>query len=64
MDRIITVGGGGVALTSTNWGGAWRLVKTGVSVNLYSVCFLDNLTGYAVGEYGVIIKTTNGGEQY
>jgi photosystem II stability/assembly factor-like uncharacterized protein len=28
---------------------------------LWSECFLNNNTGYAVGEYSTVIKTTDGG---
>jgi len=28
---------------------------------LYSVCLIDENTGFAVGYYGTILKTTNGG---
>ena len=31
------------------------------SNNLYSIHFTDNQTGWAVGEYGTILVTTNGG---
>lgn len=31
---------------------------------LYSVFFADEQTGYATGEYGTIIKTTNGGQDW
>jgi photosystem II stability/assembly factor-like uncharacterized protein len=64
INRITAVGGGGVIVTSTNWGGVWRLLKSNVGVNLYSVCFIDDNTGFAVGEQGVILATTNGGETY
>jgi photosystem II stability/assembly factor-like uncharacterized protein len=39
----------------TNW------AETGEIPNLNGVSFSDNLTGVAVGDYGYIFKTTNGG---
>src|SRR5690242_10418584 len=39
----------------------WSPQSSGTTNNLYSICFLDNLTGYTVGDIGTIRKTTNGG---
>jgi len=32
--------------------------------HLYSTCFIDANTGWAVGEFGTILKTTNGGSTF
>ncbi len=39
----------------------WVVQSSGVSVNLYDLEFINRNTGWAVGENGTIIKTTNGG---
>jgi len=39
----------------------WIVQNSGVSVNLYDVKFLNRYTGWAVGENGTVLKTTNGG---
>ncbi len=42
----------------------WSVLYTDTSRNLNSVCFIDDNTGYAVGQNGAIIKTTNGGKKW
>jgi len=42
-------------------GTGWYLQYSGINYNLNSVYFVNALTGYAVGDSGIIIKTTNGG---
>jgi photosystem II stability/assembly factor-like uncharacterized protein/sugar lactone lactonase YvrE len=40
----------------------WQAGTSGTSHDLYSVCFpVDTMTGYAVGDSGTILKTTNSG---
>lgn len=39
----------------------WSLLTSGTTNSLSSVYFTDANTGYAVGENGTILKTTNGG---
>ena len=40
----------------------WALQPTPISTHLYDVHFpVDTSTGYAVGDAGVILKTTDGG---
>ena len=39
----------------------WTALTSGTTNNLNSVFFTDANTGYAVGDYGTILKTTNGG---
>lgn len=41
--------------------GVWERLPSPVSANLYKVQFVDSLTGWAAGDSGVIIKTTDGG---
>ncbi|MBN1633104.1 MAG: T9SS type A sorting domain-containing protein [Ignavibacteria bacterium] len=42
-------------------GTGWYLQNSGINYNLNSVYFVNALTGYAVGDTGKIIMTTNGG---
>ncbi|MBL7129205.1 MAG: T9SS type A sorting domain-containing protein, partial [Ignavibacteria bacterium] len=37
---------------------------SGTSINLLDVIFTDANTGTAVGEYGIILRTTNGGVSF
>jgi len=39
---------------------SWNIETTGTSSFLYSVDFADAQTGWAAGENGVIIKSTDG----
>lgn len=41
--------------------GVWERLPSPVAANLYRVQFVDSLTGWAAGDSGVIIKTTDGG---
>ena len=64
-----TVVGGGwdypnqynVILRTTNGGTTWTSQSSGTTKILYGVSFTDANTGAAVGEWGTIIHTTNGG---
>ena len=46
---------------STNSGDTWSPISAPNGRPLYRIDFADNQTGYAVGELGMMIKTTNGG---
>jgi hypothetical protein len=46
---------------STNGGLLWDSTVTGTDQILYDVFMINNTTGWAVGGYGTILKTTNGG---
>ena len=46
---------------TTNGGENWFKILSSNSDDLTSVFFSDSLTGYSIGFYGKIIKTTNGG---
>ncbi|RPI19600.1 MAG: T9SS C-terminal target domain-containing protein [Ignavibacteriae bacterium] len=53
---------GSVIFKTTNGGINWFQLRRTCSYNsLNSLYFVDSLVGYAVGDYGTIIKTTNGG---
>ena len=42
----------------------WSYQNTGTINNLWSVYFVNTLTGWAAGENGTILKTTNGGNVF
>ena len=54
----------GTILKTTNGGTNWISQTSGTTIDLFSVNFLDQNTGWAVGEIGTILKTTNGGTNW
>lgn len=42
----------------------WVIVKSGTSQDLHGVCFVDRLHGWAVGDKGTIIATSDGGDTW
>ena len=64
IGRITAVGGSGTVVSSTDWGGTWHYQYTDFKGILYGVCFTDANFGVAVGESGLIMTTTNGGENW
>lgn len=44
--------------------GTWEIVDVPTAQNLSSVCFADSLHGWAVGDFGTIIHTSDGGETW
>jgi len=59
LGRITVVGGG--TFTTTDGGASWTEQSSGTTEHLWSVSFTDAYNGTAVGDYGTILKTTNGG---
>ncbi|MFA6924158.1 MAG: T9SS type A sorting domain-containing protein [Bacteroidales bacterium] len=55
--------GNGVIFKTINGGLSWNELNTGASVELKSVFFTSNTTGFAVGS-NTILKTTNGGSTW
>ncbi len=54
-------GGNGMIYKTTNLGISWDSTVTGTNEILYSLFMTDANTGWAVGNFGTILKTTNGG---
>ena len=50
------------AISAQNW--SWEPQTSPVTKNLNDVYFIDNLTGWAVGDSGTVITTTNGGQAW
>ncbi|MBP1683187.1 MAG: hypothetical protein H6Q27_751, partial [Ignavibacteriaceae bacterium] len=42
----------------------WKRLQSPVNVTLRYLCFVDSLTGWAAGEAGTIIRTTDGGDSW
>lgn len=55
---------GSVVLHSGNFGGKWEVLRTGQPVPLLGLFFLDEHQGWAVGEYGTILATADGGKTW
>ena len=63
--RIVAVGDHGVVLLSDDGGRTHRQAKAvPVDVALTSVSFVDDRQGWAVGHWGVILRTADGGETW
>lgn len=64
-ERIVGVGDHGVVLLSDDHGKTFRQARTvPVSSTLTGVSFADAKNGWAVGHWGVILHTTDGGETW
>jgi photosystem II stability/assembly factor-like uncharacterized protein len=64
-ERIVAVGDHGIVLLSDDGGKHFRQARS-VPVNstLTAVSFVDASNGWAVGQWGVIVRTTDGGESW
>jgi len=51
----------GRLLKTTNAGVNWNLLNIGTIPGLWDVCFLNDDTGWIIGDKGTVRKTTNGG---
>jgi photosystem II stability/assembly factor-like uncharacterized protein len=55
---------GSVVLHSGDFGGTWEVLRTGQPLPLQALFFLDEHRGWAVGEYGTILATADGGKTW
>jgi len=63
--RIVAVGDFGVVLLSDDDGATFRQARSvRARSTLTSVTFVDDRTGWAVGHWGTILKTVDGGETW
>lgn len=63
--RVVTVGDHGVVLLSDDQGASYRQVRSvPVSSKLTAVHFADAQRGWAVGHWGAILATSDGGETW
>ena len=44
--------------------GSWELMQIPTTKNLISVSFVDSLTGWVVGDSGIIMHTMDGGQSW
>src|SRR5262245_37627819 len=49
---------------SADSGMTWEILKTGQPLPLHAVCFLDEKRGWACGEMGTILGTSDGGKSW
>lgn len=64
-ERVVAVGDRGVILLSDDEGQSWRQpAMVPVNATLNAVSFVDEITGWAVGHWGVILNTVDGGETW
>ncbi|HPO61755.1 MAG TPA: YCF48-related protein [Candidatus Kapabacteria bacterium] len=61
---FIGVGDCGIIKRTTDDGIHWDAISTGYYQSLNNIQFLDNLNGWAAGNYGEILKTTDGGQTW
>jgi photosystem II stability/assembly factor-like uncharacterized protein len=65
---VVGVTSGGTFIKSSNGGVNWIVRYTGFDIDLCSISFLNEFTGYACGDpsgnYGLVIKSTNGGTNW
>ncbi|RJF84190.1 hypothetical protein D3877_06240 [Azospirillum cavernae] len=62
--RLVAVGERGVIALSDDKGASWRQAKVPVSVALTAVAFPTPTLGWAVGHYGVVLHSRDGGESW
>jgi photosystem II stability/assembly factor-like uncharacterized protein len=55
---------GSVALHSANHGQTWEVVRTGQHLPLNGIFFTDEQHGWAVGELGIVVATSDGGKTW
>lgn len=63
-DRLVAVGERGVVLISDDNGVLWKQASVPVSSTLTAVQFLDAQEGWAVGHAGVVLHTTDSGQNW
>ncbi len=64
LGRIWVVGGFSTILSSEDGGASWGEDSFGDDVQLTSVQFLDDSVGYIAGEFGMVLKTIDGGQTW
>lgn len=62
--RLVSAGERGLILLSDDEGKTWRQAKVPVSVGLTAVSFANDKQGWAVGHFGVVLHSVDGGETW
>ena len=55
---------GSVVLHSPDFGKTWNVRRTGITVPLNGLCMISETDGWAVGEFGTVLGTTDGGRTW
>ena len=63
-DTVYMSGNNGLIIRTTNGGNNWITLPTGVTDQLWGICFVNSFTGYVCGSSGRIMKTTNAGDNW
>jgi len=63
-ERIVAVGERGAIVVSDDGGVGWRQVPSPVSATLTGVQFASAKSGWAIGHYGVVLGTRDGGDTW
>ena len=63
-DRLVAIGERGLVVLSDDGGRRWRQARVPVSVTLTSASFADARQGWMVGHGGVVLHTSDGGENW
>ena len=63
-DRLVALGERGLVVLSDDGGRQWRQARVPVSVTLTSASFADARQGWIAGHSGVVLHTTDGGENW
>ncbi len=59
--RFFIAGGGGNIFYSKDGGKTWHKQPAGVTLDIYSIDFVDSLRGWATGIFGLMLSTDAGG---
>lgn len=62
--RLVGVGERGLIALSDDEGKTWRQVPVPVSASLTAVRFVSAQTGWAIGHYGVVLRSTDAGQTW
>lgn len=62
--RLVGVGERGLIAVSDDEGQTWRQVPVPVSASLTAVRFVSAQTGWAIGHYGVVLRSTDAGDTW
>ena len=63
-DRLVSVGERGHVMISDDQGQSWNQAEVGTRMQLNALQFVSDQVGYAVGEDGVILQTTDAGSSW
>jgi len=62
--RLVAVGEHGVIVISDDQGVSWHQAASPVSVTLTSVHFVSSTEGFITGQFGVVLRTQDGGQTW